>query len=129
MQLAIYVCHKLRKKLESSSNPRKEELVLLIMDLCGEDDASDDSSKAERWTSMIDRGGLFHVSDSTYTLFHAMEEEVRDQLRKTLAHKITDGFKEKLLSSILLRMKMWSMLSADADEEDAQTLLKMVGSI
>ena len=74
--------------------------MLLIMDLCGEDDASDDSSKAERWTSMIDRGGLFHVSDSTYTLFHAMEEEVRDQLRKTPAHKTTDGFKEKLLSSI-----------------------------
>ena len=80
--------------------------MLLMMDLCGEDDASDDSSKAERWTSMIDRGGLFHVSDSTYTLFHAMEEEVRDQLRKTPAHKITCGFKEKLLSSILLRMKM-----------------------
>ena len=61
------VCHKLRKCLESSSNTWKEELVLLIMDLRGEDDASDDSGKAENWTSMIDRGGLFHVSDSKYT--------------------------------------------------------------
>ena len=126
---AGYVCHKLRKRLESSSNPQKEELVLLIMDLCGEDDTSDDSGEAENWTSMIDRGGLFHVSDSTYTLFHAMEEEVRNHLRKTPAHKITDGFKQKLLSSIASNEDVlfyWSMLSADADEEDAQTLLKMV---
>ena len=122
---AGYVCHKLRKRLESSSNPQKEELVLLIMDLC-EDDASDDT---ENWTSMIDRGGLFHVSETTYTLFHAMEEEVCDHLRKTPAHKITDGFKQKLLSSIASNEDVlfyWSMLSADADEEDAQTLLKMI---
>ena len=78
---------------------------------------------------MIVRGGLFHVSDSTYTLFHAMEEDVRNHLRKTPAHKITDGFKQKLLSSIASNEDVlfyWSMLSADADEEDAQTLLKMV---
>ena len=125
---AGYVCHKLRKRLESSSNPRKEELVLLIMDL-SDDDTSDDSGKVESWTTLIDRGGLFHVSDSTYTLFHAMEEEVRDHLRKMPAHKITDGFKQKLLSSIASNEDVlfyWSMLSADADEEDAQTLLKMM---
>ena len=29
-----------------------------------------------------------------------MEEEVCDHLRKMPAHKITDGFKQKLLSSI-----------------------------
>ena len=45
---AGYVCHKLYKRLELSSNPQ-----ILIMDLCGEDDTSDDSSKAENWTSMI----------------------------------------------------------------------------
>ena len=83
---AGYVGHKLRKHLESSSNPQKEELVLLIMDLC-EDDTSDDT---ENWTSMIDRGGLFHVPETTYTLFHAMEEEVCDHWRKTPAHKIVD---------------------------------------
>ena len=98
------------------------------MDLC-EDDTSDDSDKVESWTTLIDRGGLFHVSDSTYTLFHAMEEEVRDHLRKMPTHKITDGFKQKLLSSIASNedaLFYWSMLSADADEEDAQTLLKMM---
>ena len=47
---------------------------------------------------------------------------------KTPAHKITNGFKQKLLSSIALNEDVlfyWSMLSADV-EEDAQTLLKMI---
>ena len=50
-------------------------------------------------------------------------------MRKTLAHKTTKVFKQKLLSIALLRMNVlfyWSMLSTDADEEDIQTLLKMV---
>ena len=126
---AGYVCHKLRKRLESSTHPQKEELILLIMDLSGEDDDSDESDNVENWTSMIDRGGLFHISENTYTLFLAMEEEVRDHLRKTPAHMITDGFKQKLLGSIGSNedvLSLWRSLSADADEEDAQTLLKMV---
>ena len=78
---------------------------------------------------MIDRGGLFHISENMYTLFHAMVEEVHDHLRKTPAHKITDGFKQKLISSIASNEDVlfhWSVLTADAEEEDAQTLLKMV---
>ena len=58
-----------------------------------------------------------------------MEEEVRDHLGKMPAHKITDSFKQKLLSSIASNEDVlfyWSMLSADADEEDTQTLLKMM---
>ena len=46
-----------------------------------------------------------------------------------LAHKITDEFEQKLLSSIGSSEDVlfyWSMLSADADEDDAKTLLKMV---
>ena len=55
-----------------------------------------------------------------------MEEEVCDHLRKTPTHKTMDGFKQKLLNSIALNEDVlfyWSMLSADAGEEDAQTLL------
>ena len=39
------------------------------------------------------------------------------------AHKITDAFKQKLLSSIASNEDVlfyWSMLSADADEEDTR---------
>ena len=54
---------------------------------------------------------------------------MRDHLRMTPAHMITDGFKQKLLGSIGSNediLSHWRSLSADADEEDAQTLLKMV---
>jgi len=29
------------------------------------------------WTSLIDRGGLWHVKETTFTIFIAIEEEVR----------------------------------------------------
>ena len=61
-----------------------------------------------------------------YTLFHAMEEEVRDHLRfKSSAQKIMDGLKQKS-SSVANKdvLSHWRLLSADADEEDAQMLLK-----
>ena len=44
-------------------------------------------------------------------------------MRKMPAHKITDAFKQKLLSSIASNEDVlfyWSMLPADADEEDAR---------
>ena len=32
---------------------------------------------SSRWTTIIDRGGLCHISDDLYRVFYAMEEEVR----------------------------------------------------
>ena len=46
-----------------------------------------------------------------------------------LAHKITDELEQKFLSSIGSNEDVlfyWSMLSADAGEDDAKTLLKKV---
>ena len=35
----------------------------------------DDDGKLEAWCNLIDKGGLNHVNDKTYTLFFAMEDE------------------------------------------------------
>ena len=32
--------------------------------------------KIEEWTNAIDRGGLWHVYDDTYTIFAIIEEEI-----------------------------------------------------
>ena len=34
----------------------------------------------EHWTDLIDRGGLWHVKDTTYRLFFAIEHVVREVL-------------------------------------------------
>ena len=35
----------------------------------------------EEWTGMLDRGGLWYIKDTTYSLFLAIEEETRQCLK------------------------------------------------
>ena len=72
--VAGYVIRKLRERIDSSSNPRKDEMVLLLMECAG--DEMDSDGGTEMWLNMIDRGGLWHVNDQTYSLFSIMEEEI-----------------------------------------------------
>ena len=79
--VAGYICRHLRKKLERGSHEFKEEMILCLMDLVK--DPQDDEAKLEtdeQWTNLIDRGGLWHVKESTYQFFHAVEHIIRDGL-------------------------------------------------
>ena len=53
----------------------QSEMVLLLMECAG--DEMDSDGGTEMWLNMIDRGGLWHVNDQTYSLFVIMEEEIR----------------------------------------------------
>ena len=72
---AGYVVRRLRHHLERGSHPCKEEMVLLLVDMCEDD--SEDNCSAD-WTVAIDRGGLNVVNDKTYWLFFAMETRLRE---------------------------------------------------
>ena len=68
--VAGYVCRHLRKKIERSKHPLKEELVLCLMSLVKDDSGEvDDVGTAEEWTNIINRGGLWHVKSTTYSFF------------------------------------------------------------
>ena len=51
---AGYICYKLHKQLEASSNPRKSEFQCLIGNLI-ENGETDDDNTAEEWINAIDR--------------------------------------------------------------------------
>lgn len=73
--VAGYVCRKVQDKIKSSSLaslPDREVMVLFISDLSG--DEWDETQGTEEWTNAIDRGGLWHINDNTYTIFYLMEE-------------------------------------------------------
>ena len=70
--VAGYICRQLRKKLDRESHEYKEEMVLCLMELV-KDHFSDHHKPGrqletdhEHWTDLIDRGGLWHVKDTTY---------------------------------------------------------------
>ena len=72
--VAGYVIRKLRG-LETSSHKEKDNMILLLMECAG--DELDEDRGTETWTNMIDRGGLWHINDQTYSLFGIIEEEIR----------------------------------------------------
>jgi hypothetical protein len=73
--VAGYVVRKVRSKLKRLSTPNKDEMILCLAEMYG--DEWDEEMGTEDWTNLIDRGGLWHVNDQAYNLFYAIEEEVR----------------------------------------------------
>ena len=76
--IAGYIPVSLRKKLERSSNPHKEEFILCLWSMCEDDSTCDDFlSYTKAWISRVDRGGLFPVNNTAYLLFKQLEIEVQ----------------------------------------------------
>lgn len=126
---AGYICYKLHKQLEASSNPRKSEFQHLIGNLIDKGETDDDNT-AEEWINAIDRGGLCHVNEQAYMFFVAMEEEVQYNLKSTPDEKITDGFKAKLIDKISSNecvKSYWSDINVDeGEEDDSNAVLDMI---
>ena len=59
------MCRKLQVKLESSSLPNKDDLVLLLHDLAGDEEREDDGT--DDWLDAVDKGGLWHMNDQMYS--------------------------------------------------------------
>ena len=77
---AGYVPRSLKKKLLKSAHPLKEDIQLCILDLL--DDGDEDDNESKDWVSIINRGGLTKVNNTTYELFVSMEYELRKHLSK-----------------------------------------------
>ena len=66
--VAGYICQKIRNNLESSLEPFKDDnMIDCIMHLAG-DEAGEDA-ETELLVNTINRGGLWHINDTTYSLF------------------------------------------------------------
>jgi len=128
---AGYVCRHLRKKIERSKHELKEEMVLCLMALTKDrpEDGSQHAS-SEEWTLMIDRGGLWHIKETTFTLFIAIEEETRECLKMMLGSFDTNPANGK--KEIIEKIKTcddvqfyWLIVTADfeIDESDVHEAL------
>ena len=95
---AGYVCRKVYTKVNNSRHPNKEELLSCIMELVERGDVEPSSSTD--WVREVDRGGLWHVNESTYMLFCAMEEEFRHHFRLSNMSQLVDGLRDEVVASI-----------------------------
>lgn len=53
-------------------------MVLAIMELVAdEDEVTDEQDTSTEWVSLVDRGGLWHVTNETFMFLCAIEEGLR----------------------------------------------------
>ena len=122
-----YVCSHLQSKIENGSHEFKE-LVLCLMALV-RSGSHEECGNDEEWMRMIDRGGLWYIKESTYSLFLAIEEETR-QCLKALSNQCSKCQQEivKMILSNEDVLFYWTIASAgfEIDDEVHDVLLKMI---
>ena len=121
--VAGYVLRKVRNQLEASSHPKKDEMVLLVMECAG--DEFDENCGTETWTNMVDRGGLWHINDQTYSLFVIMEEELRQHYTLGKSGNTKDSAIKAILQSNDLLFE-WCIIASEADDDIATQVLQRI---
>ena len=113
--VAGYICRHLhvRKKLERESHGFKEEKVLCLMELVGKIEID------EQWTNLIDGGGLWHVKETTYQFFHAVEHVIRDTLMtiKNPSLPLKQGMIKRVMEDDGVQF-YWLIVTADFEIDD-----------
>lgn len=129
--VAGYIPVSLRRKLERSSHPHKEEFILCLWEMSEDDTPCDDFlSYTKSWIDRVNRGGLFVVHDMAYLFFEQLELELRRHYNSTQVKT------SQLIPSRpeIARLMMeaddvqfhWCLLSAELDEQEGQELLHMI---
>ena len=112
--------------METSTHPQKDEMVLLLMECAG--DELSEKFGTETWTNRIDRGGLWHINDQTYSMFNTMEEEMRRFYRLDVQppHK---GMKDTAMKALLKINDLlfeWCLIAVEADDDISTSVLEKI---
>ena len=86
-------------------------------------------SYTSAWVEIIDRGGLFKVSDRVYCFFLELELSLYPHLRKQLEINQSNSSKEELLRTVESDEDVqfaWSLLTVDLTHSESSTLSKDV---
>ena len=69
---------------------------------------------------MVDRGGLWHISDQTYSIFLIMEEVIRQHLTLSGISAQSENSRKSIMDTILNNEDLifeWDIIAAEMEEE------------
>ena len=118
---AGYILRHVRENLEKGHHELKEELILCLMALT-KDRNSEEHSTLEEWTTLIDRGGLWHIKEVTFQLFCEIESETRaclENLTKPSPPKKAETI-ERIIHNDEVQF-YWLISTADFEIDDKGT--------
>lgn len=121
---AGFIVRLVRRKLKTSKHPSKNDMLLCLFDLIDEGSDEDSTHESNMWVNSLNRGGLTLVSNTTYELFLAMEQELRRHVSKFHSTDI-DHVSHKILNNDDVQF-LWCILSCDWDESSASALIVMI---
>ena len=117
----------IRKVLEHyKKNDGVSEESLLLYSFSGNEATGD---ATEMWTDALDRGGLWHVKDSTYALFYSLEEELRCHLQKIPLQTYSQTIQLRLMDTLIASedvLFQWSLLGHEIDDVKGMTVLSKI---
>ena len=101
-----YVCCKVQEKIKHSA---LTHVILFIHDLSG--DEWDEKQVTKEWTNVIDRDGLWHVSNGTYSILLPDGRKNRKLLTVNNAKSLNADTKKRLLDAVLCNEDLLFQLS------------------
>ena len=128
---AGYIVRSVSKKIQKSSVIFKDDLASCCRKLVKERHNLHEQGTTEEWTDLVDRGGLWHVHETTFQLLCALEEELRTHLH-ALSSPNTSGLRSKFVSMLINNEDVqfyWCITTADFEVDDAEVhnhLLQMI---
>ena len=121
--VAGYVIRKLCSQYEASHHPKKNDVIFFLFELAGDEVVEDGDTEA--WTNIVDRGGLWHINDLTYTLFVTIEEVVRRFLTLGTNNQ-QEGMRKAMTEAVLKSndvLFQWCLIAASSDDNTAALVL------
>ena len=115
------VCHIFHKVKKGDIADGLMQLVLSESSVAERDGF--EQGTAEEWTNLIDRGGLWHVKETTFQVFYALEEGVRLYLSELSSPATSAGLKDSFLTKLVTNEEVqfhWSIAPAAFDVDDIE---------
>lgn len=125
-----YICRKLKKQFESSSHPNKEDIVLSLMGMCG--DELDEEQGTEDWANLIDRGGLWHISDQALLTHYSTplrRKCVLTYIQPGQASTLKEGSRQAIFEHRANNIEVvfqWCVLASDTSEAASKELFHAI---
>ena len=122
--MAGNVALKLRRKFEKESTSKAVQLVECLSNMAIEGDESSYYAYTVEWIKLVNRGGLFCISDDAYHFFYSLEIATTKYLSKHISDACS--LKDDLVQSITDSSDVqhfWCMLAIDIEEENNATEL------
>ena len=129
---ASYVVHHVFKGVKKSSHELKRDVTDCLMQLVLGKQEDCEQGTAEEWTNLLDRGGLWHVRETTFQVFNALEEGVRQFLSELSSPAAATGLKAKFVAKLVTNDDVqfhWSIATAAFDVDDTKVHETVLGKI